>query len=230
MHLATVIKHPNLSIYPQFHTHWKPAYNKLVLPRAISQPVCTEEDCKQITVFWTRLSPPRDLDIAKWAPNHFVPCIHTKRYQSPGTLSAIKLPSNKLRPKKQLSLPTLLKQHGPAGNQYVNGTGSNTTSATRGWTTVNSKHSKRKTQKLNPNPHESRAISKFANSGDTDNTTSTSTSFHTSATKLQNPNLATTKIFTDCKPQSGKNSHGEVPAIQEISILTKAPAEECPTF
>jgi hypothetical protein len=165
--LATVIKHPILSIYPQFHSRWRPAYNKLVLPRDISQPVCTAQDCKQIAVFWTRLSPPRDLDVAKWAPNHFFPCVHTKHYQSSGTFStssAIKLPASlsKPRPKKQLSLPTLLKQPDP-GN-HVNRTCSNTTTATRGWTMVKGRHSNRRPQnkaELTPNPRESRTINYF---------------------------------------------------------------------
>lgn len=153
--LATVIKHPIKSIYPQFHSRWRPAYNKLVHPRTISQPVCTAQDCKQIAVFWTRLSPPRDRDVAKWAPNHFFPCVHTKHYQSSGTFStssAIKLPASlsKPRPKKQLSLPTLLKQPDP--RYHVNRTCSNTTTVTRDWTMVKGRNSNRRPQNKQNKP------------------------------------------------------------------------------
>ena len=70
--IASVLRHPVMSIYPDVNSRIRPFYNKLVRPRVHSLQQNTPS--APLTIMWTRTCPMTG-DQPLWSPNHFVPCI-----------------------------------------------------------------------------------------------------------------------------------------------------------
>lgn len=87
--LASVIKHPIQSIYPEYNNRIRPVFNKLVIPRESQEPAITCNN--KFVVMWTRVQPAAvSRTDTTWSPNHFVPCIPVRptacaKQQSPRT-------------------------------------------------------------------------------------------------------------------------------------------------
>ena len=69
-----LLKRQVLSIYPDFNHRIRPAYNKLIYPRARYEFASDSMKEPHFVIMWSRLSGNID-DKKQWSPNHFVPCV-----------------------------------------------------------------------------------------------------------------------------------------------------------
>ena len=68
--LASVLKRPIQSIYPEKNLRIRPAYHKLVMPR---EEQITVHSLSPFSIMWTRVADMPEHRL--WSPNHFVPCV-----------------------------------------------------------------------------------------------------------------------------------------------------------
>ncbi len=68
--LASVLKHPIQSIYPDEQLRERKAFNRLVMPREGGGGSVTD---RPFHIMWTRQTMPQGRQ--GWSPNHFVPCV-----------------------------------------------------------------------------------------------------------------------------------------------------------
>ena len=95
--LASVLKQPIASVYPEVNPGLRPLYHKTLSPRRIADIKCS----LPYVIMWTRALSSIPLGIL-WQPNHFVPCIPSN-YKCP-TICASVVEKPRFDSKKDVSL------------------------------------------------------------------------------------------------------------------------------
>ncbi len=92
--LSSVLGQPVGSIYPPVNAYYRPAFDKVAIPRAFqvlsTRSIQEHGDECFFLILWTRTRPMLHEEF-RWMPNHFVPCV--RKCHSPGVPSKTHLQS-----------------------------------------------------------------------------------------------------------------------------------------